>query len=160
PSAEGAAPPDGERRRAVRVKAPQRLARRPAQVGIVEAADGARLQQRLAPGQRLVSRDGALWRWDGLVASADAPTAAAQRLAQKNRLSELMAEAGAARLAVESAESALAAAESLVGQRVGDEATAREQWRAAQRRQSDARDALQRAERAAGELAGRREALA
>ena len=39
-----------------------------AQIGIVEAADGARLPELLAPGQRLVSRDGALWRWDGLVA--------------------------------------------------------------------------------------------
>ena len=52
----------------------------------------------LAPGQRLVSREGALWRWDGLTASADAPTAAAQRLAQKNRLAELDAEAVAATL--------------------------------------------------------------
>lgn len=37
----------------------------------------------LRPGQRLVSKTGALWRWDGYTASADAPTPAAQRLAQK-----------------------------------------------------------------------------
>ena len=62
------------------------------QIGIVDTADGRRLQALLAPGQRLVSREGALWRWDGLTASADAPTAAAQRLAQTNRLAELDAE--------------------------------------------------------------------
>ncbi|TJW69445.1 MAG: chromosome segregation protein SMC, partial [Mesorhizobium sp.] len=88
-----AALPDGVKSLASVVRAPSQLARRLAQIGIVEAADGRRLQALLAPGQRLVSRDGALWRWDGLTASADAPTAAAQRLAQKNRLAELDAEA-------------------------------------------------------------------
>ncbi len=43
----------------------------------------------LKPGQRLVTRDGAVWRWDGHVTGADAPSAAALRLAQKNRLAEL-----------------------------------------------------------------------
>src|SRR5690606_35347293 len=75
------------------VRAPSQLARRLAQIGIVEAAEGAALQPLLAPGQRLVTREGALWRWDGFTASADAPTAAALRLAQKNRLAELDAEA-------------------------------------------------------------------
>lgn len=65
----------------------------------------------LAPGQRLVSREGALWRWDGFTASADAPTPAAQRLAQKNRLAELDAEAIAATRVVRAAEEALAKAE-------------------------------------------------
>ncbi|RWG68026.1 MAG: chromosome segregation protein SMC, partial [Mesorhizobium sp.] len=88
-----AALPEGVRSLASVVRAPAQLARRLAQIGIADAADGRRLQAQLAPGQRLVSRDGALWRWDGLTASADAPTAAAQRLAQKNRLAELDAEA-------------------------------------------------------------------
>ena len=85
--------PEGVKSLASVVHAPAQLARRLAQIGIVEAADGRRLQALLAPGQRLVSREGALWRWDGFTASADAPTAAAQRLAQKNRLAELDAEA-------------------------------------------------------------------
>ncbi|TGU92515.1 hypothetical protein EN816_40430, partial [Mesorhizobium sp. M8A.F.Ca.ET.173.01.1.1] len=88
-----AALPEGVKSLASVVRAPAQLARRLAHIGIVEVADGRRLQALLAPGQRLVSRDGALWRWDGLTASADAPTAAAQRLAQKNRLAELDAEA-------------------------------------------------------------------
>ncbi len=69
------------------------LARRLSQVGIVaDVAQGARLQAQLQPGQRLVTREGALWRWDGLTAKADAPTAAAVRLEQKNRLAELREE--------------------------------------------------------------------
>ncbi|RWH62929.1 MAG: chromosome segregation protein SMC, partial [Mesorhizobium sp.] len=106
-----AALPEGVRSLASVVRAPAQLARRLAQIGIADAADGRRLQAQLAPGQRLVSRDGALWRWDGLTASADAPTAAAQRLAQKNRLAELDAEAVQATRVVREAEDALARAE-------------------------------------------------
>ena len=51
------------------------------------------LQTELQPGQRLVSCDGDLWRWDGLVAlAADMPSAAAQRLEQRNRLEDLTAQ--------------------------------------------------------------------
>jgi chromosome segregation protein len=73
--------PQGVQPLAGLVRAPDQLARRLAQIGIVAPEDGARLQKLLRPGQRLVSREGALWRWDGYRASADAPTAAAQRLA-------------------------------------------------------------------------------
>ena len=72
-----------------KVQGPAELTRRLGQIGVVARADGARLQAALAPGQRLVSLDGDLWRWDGFVAAAEAPTAAAQRLAQKNRLAEI-----------------------------------------------------------------------
>ena len=73
-----------------KVTAPKALARCLSQVGVVDSpAAGARLQAELQPGQRLVTKDGALWRWDGLTAKADAPTAAAQRLEQKNRLADL-----------------------------------------------------------------------
>ncbi|WOI55750.1 chromosome segregation protein SMC [Palleronia sp. LCG004] len=78
---------------AAQVKMPDLLARRLAQVGIVEAGDGARLQADLKPGQRLVSREGDLWRWDGLCArAADAPSAEALRLQQVNRLEALRAD--------------------------------------------------------------------
>ena len=43
----------------------------------------------LKPGQRLVSRDGDLWRWDGFAADAHAPTGAARRLAQRSRLADI-----------------------------------------------------------------------
>ena len=112
-----------------------------------------RLQALLAPGQRLVSRDGALWRWDGLVASADAPTAAAQRLAQKNRLAELDAEAVAATARLRAAEQALADAERAL--REGTRSRARCAPRLA-RRAARARRGARRA--AEGREGGRRTA--
>ena len=84
--------PDGVTSLASMVNAPAELSRRLAQIGIVDAEQGAALQKQLKTGQRLVSREGALWRWDGYLASADAPTAAAQRLARENRLAELDAQ--------------------------------------------------------------------
>src|SRR5690606_18278614 len=67
------------------------------QIGLVDAVDGPALMRALKPGQRLVTLDGAMWRWDGFVAAADAPSAAAQRLAQRNRLAELEEEIARAR---------------------------------------------------------------
>ena len=65
------------------------LARRLSQIGVVDGADGIFLRGQLKPGQRLVSREGALWRWDGLTAAADAPAAAAKRLEMRNRLADV-----------------------------------------------------------------------
>ncbi len=85
-----AALPEGARALGEIVVAPACLGRRLAATGLVEDADaGARLQPLLAPGQRLVSREGGVWRWDGLTLAVGAPTAAATRLAQRNRLHEL-----------------------------------------------------------------------
>ena len=47
------------------------------------------LQPALKPGQQLVSRDGAVWRWDGYTMRAGAPSTAAVRLSQRNRLAEI-----------------------------------------------------------------------
>jgi chromosome segregation protein len=68
------------------VKAPAALGARLALVGVVDAKQGAALQKHLPPGARLVSREGDLWRWDGFVRRADAPTLAAAKLEHKNRL--------------------------------------------------------------------------
>jgi len=72
------------------VSVPEVLNRRISQIGLVDADDGPKLQRLLKPGQRLVSTDGDLWRWDGFRAwSEDAPTATSLRLEQLNRLEEL-----------------------------------------------------------------------
>ena len=85
--------PDGAEPLAGSVEAPGLLDRRLRRIGIVaDAETGARLQAELKPGQRLVTRDGAAWRWDGLRVAAGAPTTAAVRLAQRNRLRALEAE--------------------------------------------------------------------
>jgi len=109
------------------------LKRRLDQIGLVDKADGGRLMAELRPGQRLVTKDGDLWRWDGFVAAADAPSAAAQRLAQKNRLAELDAEIGDMRTTRNTKKAdAAALAEALEGARRG-ERDRREAWRTAQR---------------------------
>ncbi len=142
------------------VTAPAVLARRMAQVGLVDAADGARLQAALRPGQRLVSRAGDLWRWDGYRAGAeDAPSAAALRLAQLNRLQELkqdLEEADArARGAVQAHE--------LLGRRLAEcteaDRAAREARRAADRAMAEASRALSRAEAERDIARGRLESL-
>ncbi|MER9046602.1 chromosome segregation protein SMC [Mesorhizobium sp. M0923] len=151
--------PEGTKSLASVVRAPAQLARRLAQIGIVDAADGRKLQTLLAPGQRLVSREGALWRWDGFTASADAPTAAAQRLAQKNRLAELDAEAVHATRILREAEQALAQAEQALAQASEAERNARQAGRDAQHGLDAARNTLAEAEKAGGELSSRRAAL-
>lgn len=141
------------------VEAPAELSRRLAQIGIVEADAGSALARQLRPGQRLVSREGALWRWDGYVAGADAPTTAAQRLAQKNRLAELDTEAISATKALRACETALSLAEDTLKHVISSERECREEGRALQQQLRDARDALSSAERASGELATKRAAL-
>ncbi len=93
PAADDAGLPEGAEPLFNRVKGPAELTRRLRQIGVVSRTAGHRLQPALKPGQRLVSREGDLWRWDGFVAAAEAPTAAAQRLAQRNRLADLEAQA-------------------------------------------------------------------
>ena len=151
--------PEGVPALAEAVRAPKQLARRLAQVGVVDAAEGAALQKQLAPGQRLVSREGAMWRWDGVTASAEAPTPAAQRLAQKNRLKELDTAAVLATRAVRATEATLTDAEAATRAAVETEKTARQDWRDAQHAVGQARDALEKAERASGDLVQRRAAL-
>ena len=69
------------------VSGPSLLTRRLSQIGIVENEKIAvELMEQLLPGQRLVTLNGGVWRWDGLCVSPDAPSGAAIRLAQKNRL--------------------------------------------------------------------------
>ena len=66
------------------VRAPAQLLRRLRQIGVADEDKG----QQLAVGQRLVTRDGALRRWDGFV-STGSGAAAAERLIRANRLSDL-----------------------------------------------------------------------
>ena len=88
PAEEHALPADAEPL-VMHVDAPKELTRRLRQIGVVSRSDGPLLQPHLKPGQRLVTKEGDLWRWDGFVAAAGGVTPAAQRLAHKNRLAEL-----------------------------------------------------------------------
>ncbi|MGI9524209.1 MAG: chromosome segregation protein SMC, partial [Hyphomicrobiaceae bacterium] len=81
--------PEGVKLLADVVKAPPALMKRLTMIGLVDSCRGASLQVSLKPGQRLVSKRGDMWRWDGFVVPAGAPSAAAQRLSARNRLREL-----------------------------------------------------------------------
>ncbi len=82
--------PDGAAPLSQFVKAPPVMSRRLAATGVIEETSLSPDQRdSLAPGQRLVTKDGALWRWDGFTIRPGAPTAAAKRLQQRNRLAEL-----------------------------------------------------------------------
>ena len=151
--------PPGVRGLASVVQAPAQLARRLAQTGIVEAMDGARLQGELRPGQVLVSREGAIWRWDGFAADANAPALSVQRLAQKNRLNELEREAVVAVEKARGAEAGLRQAEGAVAASEEAEKRARQSVRENQAEVAEAREALAQAERATGEWATRHAAL-
>jgi chromosome segregation protein len=59
----------------------------------------------------LVSREGDLWRWDGFVAAAHAPTGAARRLAQRSRFTEIDKELESARSEVDANRRALETAQ-------------------------------------------------
>jgi chromosome segregation protein len=146
---------------APQVQGPPLLARRLALTGVVEAAAGDALQAELAPGQRLVSLAGDLWRWDGFrAAAADTPQAAAERLRQTNRLQALTRELAALAAGADAARADHAACAA----RLQDLTAAEESARAA-RRSAEARllEAARRASRAEAEAAladGRREAAA
>src|SRR5207249_3525970 len=103
--------PDGVKPLGDHVNAPQQLRRRLAQIGVINREAAARLVPLLKPGQRLVSREGDLWRWDGFSVAADAPAGAARRLAGKNRLADIEAEFETVRREVENKQAAVTAAE-------------------------------------------------
>ncbi|MFN3606537.1 MAG: chromosome segregation protein SMC, partial [Cypionkella sp.] len=139
--------PAGARPLAAHVAAPPVLARRLGQIGLVDAGMGAALQPSLVAGQRLVSLEGDLFRWDGLrTAARDAPSAAAQRLIQRNRLAQTRADLAQ----VEDRLATAAAQHSALQTRLADlaraDGLARDARRAADTRVTDAARAAARAE--------------
>ena len=111
------------------VEAPPALARRLSQIGFVEGGDIAAMAKILRPGQRLVSKDGGLWRWDGFTVQSGAETSAAVRLAQRNRLEEIRGQCEEAAPLLAAAEEELAAARERSQAAGRSQATARESAR-------------------------------
>lgn len=137
------------------VQGPPQLARRLAQTGIVDDADGDRLARQLKPGQRLASRSGRLWRWDGFVVRR-AGGGAAARLAQRARRQALAGEIAAAAQARDEAARALAAAAAALASAVESEDAARNGTDAAALALERAREARRR-EQSRLEIAAARE---
>jgi len=151
--------PDGVDSLANHVQAPPELARRLAQIGVVAKERGAELVSQLKSGQRLVSLEGDVWRWDGFVTAAHAPTGAARRLAERARLVDIENELEQARLDAAARRQALETAEADQKAASAAEAAAREAWRAAQREADAARERHVATEREINRHAARKSAL-
>ncbi len=142
------------------VSCPEVLSRRMGQIGLVDADAGAQLQAALKPGQRLVSPEGDLWRWDGFRAWAeDAPSAAALRLQQLNRLETLKQGLEQANNRAGGAQAAHEALTALLAAQTEADKAAREARRNADRSVADAGRALSRVEADRNLAEGRLESL-
>ena len=151
--------PEGVEALAAHVEAPSELARRLAQIGVVARERGAELVSRLKTGQRLVSPEGDVWRWDGFVAAAHAPTGAARRLAERARLVDIENELEQARIDAAAKRQALEAAEAELKTASAAETAARDAWRGAQRDADAARERHANTEREINRHAARKSAL-
>lgn len=152
-----AALPVGSVTLAEHVAAPAALARRLAQVLVVDADDG----RPLGLGQRLVTRDGKMRRWDGFVAE-DQGAAAAEGLIRRNRLAELEGQIPPAQAVLADADEAMRMALASLDAAQRDGQAARAMLAAAERRVRDealaedrARVAIERIESRRAELAER-----
>ena len=134
---------------APKVTAPAALAARLSRTGLAaDPAAAAAAQPALAPGMRIVTKDGGMWRWDGFVQTPGAPSAAAIRLERRNRLAELDRQLAERRGTLDVARSrAEHAAEKL--------AEAEEAVETARRARNAASDALSKAKSAAAEIEAR-----
>jgi len=141
------------------VRGPALLSRRLNQIGVVEIADGDRLMKSLKPGQTLVTEQGDLWRWDGFVARGDAPTAAAQRLAQRNRLADIENERAGFADNLATARTQVQQKSDRLGECRDQERLCREIYKDAQRAISAAQAAVEAAQKGLVDLTSRRSAL-
>lgn len=137
------------------VQAPDELSRRLRQVGFAEQDDG----QVLAVGQRLVTRNGRVRRWDGFVAKGGG-AAAAERLLRQNRLAELEAGLPSLREAVEEAERTRARAVTAIESARHRAEVARQRIASAERDAREAARAEDSATAALERLEGQRTVLA
>ena len=152
--------PDGVTALSQHVSVPDVLGRRMGQIGLVDADDGNRLQPLLKPGQRLVSTEGDVWRWDGFRAWAeDAPSSAALRLQQLNRLEELKQLLERATVRMGAAQKAHESLNDLLAEQSRTEREARDARRDADREVGEAARFMSRAEADRDMAQGRIETL-
>ncbi|WP_127115004.1 chromosome segregation protein SMC [Shimia sediminis] len=152
--------PEGVTSLVAHVSVPEVLERRMSQIGLVATEDAMRLQPLLKPGQRLVSLEGDLWRWDGYRAWAeDAPSAAALRLQQLNRLEELKQQMARATARADGAVQAHETLQARLRELSEVDKAARLARRDADRAVADANRALSRAEADRNLAEGRLESL-
>jgi chromosome segregation protein len=152
--------PDGAPPLIDHVAAPKALARRLSQIGVVaNLAEGAAYAPHLVQGQRLVSRAGDLWRWDGFVTLAEAGNPAETRLRQANRLAEIAKVLPEAEATAQAARAAAEKAKAKAAQATETERAGRETLRTRMAALSQAREAQAKAAKEAAERTTRARAL-
>ncbi len=125
------------------VRGPHALSRRLSQIGVVETETQAQaMMTQLKVGQRLVTKNGGLWRWDGYLFAAGAPTSAARRLEQRNRLIELDSQTAAAHAALDEAQTAADRARDAFEKATAEERAARNAVRDCEAAATEARDRM------------------
>ena len=142
------------------VDGPPELQRRLSQIGVVPQDNGLDLQKHLAAGQRLVSIEGDLWRWDGYVAASGGATLAAQRLAERNRMAEIEEREHLARAAASTLLNAETDAAEAHANAQTVERTLRAEWRKTQSDLNETRNRLTVIEKQARETEAKLAAVA
>ncbi len=155
-----AALPEGAAPLSDHVSGPDVLKRRFGQIGFVSRVDGQALQSALKPGQRLVSAEGDLWRWDGYRSSAeDAPSTAALRLQQVNRLADLRSANDTAQTRMGKEKSYFDTVHSVLQASISADQAARAQRKSADEAATTATRQMSRAEADRDMLAGKLETM-
>ncbi|MFC0102891.1 chromosome segregation protein SMC [Sphingopyxis terrae] len=144
--------PAGTQPLAAFVQAPPSLARRLAQIAVADRDTG----QPLAVGQRLVTLDGVMRRWDGFVTRGDGATAT-ERLQRQNRLDALAAQRPQVELGVQELQDRRDTAATQLAERTDAAAAAR---RALASADEARRTALRAADQAQAALDRHRDAAA
>ena len=135
------------------VDAPPALERCLSQIGVVDTSEKARsLMPALKPGQCLVTRDGAAYRWDGLSIRDDAVSPSAQRLEQRNRLKNMQADLETAAITLKKAEEVLEKARKTRGDIDEQAADTRQKQRNAETEMEDTRRSLEQLKRDTSEM--------
>lgn len=140
--------PEGASSLAAHVTAPGALARRLSQVGLVlDVPSATKMQADLLPGQRLVTANGDLFRWDGMrVLAGEASSSAAMHLQKVNELQEIAAQTEEVQARAAEATDAHEAAKERLADAAATEKSARDGRREAERLLSDASRSATRAE--------------
>ncbi|PPR79269.1 MAG: Chromosome partition protein Smc [Alphaproteobacteria bacterium MarineAlpha2_Bin1] len=95
------------------VQGPEVLNRRLSQIGLVEGIVGNEIITELKQGQRIVNKDGFVWRWDGFISSEKSNISSADRLNQLNKLKKLKSDLLDANIALEEKNNLFSQAEAL-----------------------------------------------
>ncbi|MGQ0278845.1 chromosome segregation protein SMC [Sphingopyxis sp. Q841] len=144
--------PEGTQPLAAFVQAPPALVRRLAQIAVADRDTG----QPLAVGQRLVTLDGVMRRWDGFVTRGDGATAT-ERLQRQNRLDALAAQRPQVELGVQELQDRRHVAATQLAERTDAAAAARKALASADEAR---RTALRAADQAQAALDRHRDAAA